>query len=328
MLAREGAILNGGTVLCETPLLIPSFSSKGFPELKKILEFMREFITESILVSAYDEYYKHLSSKQLSFPRVIFLDSGGYEATVEHDLSEAYGQDYRPNKWTSKLHRDVLNGWVATRPTVIVSFDSPRRHSVMEEQVDSAIKLKGQYPQHAHEILIKPEQRNGFIEVDSVRRVVSALGEFAAIGLTERELDSKLITKMEKIAQIRRLLDRHGIKAPIHIFGSLDTFTTPLFFLAGAEIFDGLTWLRFGYHEGQTIYKQNYGAMCLVNGTLKDAKELSHAMWKDNYYYLESLRDQMRTFVRSGHYDQFAGIGDQLRQVAQTLESRLRSEEE
>ncbi len=113
---------------------------------------------------------------------------------------------------------------------------------------------------------------------------------------------------MEKIALVRRLLDRHNINSPIHIFGSLDTFLTPLFFLAGAEIFDGLTWLRFGYYDGQTVYKQNYGAMCGINGILKDARELSHAMWKDNYYYLESLRDQMRNFARSGKYEHFGKI--------------------
>ena len=73
MLAREGAVFNGDKVLCRTPLLIPSFSSKGFPELKKILAMMGEFITESVLVSAYDEHYKfleiqktHISFRNLS----------------------------------------------------------------------------------------------------------------------------------------------------------------------------------------------------------------------------------------------------------------------
>jgi len=103
----------------------------------------------------------------------------------------------------------------------------------------------------------------------------------------------------------------------------LDTFSTPLSFLSGAEIFDGLTWLRFGYHEGQTVYRQNYGAMRGSNGILKDARELSHAMWKDNHYYLESLRDQMRNFVHSGNYETFEHIGDQLKHAVQQLESRV-----
>lgn len=323
MLAREGTIRNGDTILCRTPLLVPSFSSKGFPELRKILDLMSEFITESALVSAYDEHYGHIKSKALTFPSVIFLDSGGYEARVEHDLSEAYGQDYRPSKWTLKQHQQVLDGWSAPRPTIVISFDSPRRHSVIEKQIESALQLKAKYPNFVHEFLIKPEKNNELIKVDAVERVVGSLHQFAAIGVTEREIDNKLIGRMEKIAHIRRLLDSDGVTAPLHIFGSLDTFSTPLYFLSGAEIFDGLTWLRFGYHEGQTVYRQNYGAMRGSNGILKDARELSHAMWKDNHYYLESLRDQMRNFVHSGNYETFEHIGDQLKHAVQQLESRV-----
>lgn len=306
-------------MLCLTPLLIPSFSSKGFPELRKILAMMGEFITDSVLVSAYDEHYKFLTSRKLTFPSLIFLDSGGYEARVEHDLSESYGQDYRPKKWTSKQHRAVLDGWSASQPAVAISFDSPRRHSKIERQLDAALRLKARYPQFVHEFLLKPERKGEFIEVSSIERVVAQLREFSILGLTEQELDTKLISKMEKIAMVRTLLDNHNIKSPIHIFGGLDTFLTPLFFLAGAEIFDGLTWLRFGYYEGQTVYRQNYGAMCGANGILKDARELSHAMWKDNYYYLESLRDQMRNFVRSRNYEHFGKIGHQLERAFQQL---------
>ena len=51
------------------------------------------------------------------------------------------------------------------------------------------------------------------------------------------------------------------METPIHVFGSLDTVTTPMYFLAGADIFDGLTWLRFAFHGGYTVYKHNYGAL-------------------------------------------------------------------
>ena len=216
-----------------------------------------------------------------------------------------------------------MDAWSPTQSAVAITFDSPHRHSRIERQIDAALKLKARYPQFVHELLIKPEKKGEFINLESVERVITQLRDFPVIGLTEQELDTKLIAKMEKIAVIRRLLDKNNIKSPIHIFGSLDTFVTPLFFLAGAEIFDGLTWLRFGYFEGQTVYRQNYGAMCGANGILKSAQELSHAMWKDNYYYLESLRDQMRNFARSGKYEHFGKIGGQLQHAVQQMESRL-----
>ncbi len=49
---------------------------------------------------------------------------------------------------------------------------------------------------------------------------------------------------MQNIAKLRKALDKAGLNIPLHVFGSLDTVTTPLYFLAGADIFDGLTWLR------------------------------------------------------------------------------------
>ena len=55
---------------------------------------------------------------------------------------------------------------------------------------------------------------------------------------------------MKNIAQIRRALDGVGLDTPLHVFGSLDTVTTPMYFMAGADIFDGLTWLRFAFYNG------------------------------------------------------------------------------
>lgn len=323
MLAREGSVVHKGGVLFQTPLLVPSFSSKGFPEMKKIMRVMQEFITDAVLVSAYDIHYKHLMAKALTFPSVIFLDSGGYEARVEHDLSEAYGEDYRPRKWTMKDHRNVLEAWNGAVPTVMVSYDSPRRHSSIERQIAAAKRLARDFPNSLHEFLVKPEPGNDFVELSAVRAIVGEIGEFPIIGFTERELDQRIIGRMEKIANVRRILDNAGISSPIHVFGSLDTYSTVLYFLSGAEIFDGLTWLRFGFHGGQTIYRQNYGALCGENGILKNERELSHAMWKDNYYYLEALRDQMRGYVRSRGSKGFEHIGAQAESTLHQLESRM-----
>lgn len=54
MFARRSKIHMGSQVVAETPLMLPSFSSKGFPQIAKIMKLMGEFITGPILVSAYD----------------------------------------------------------------------------------------------------------------------------------------------------------------------------------------------------------------------------------------------------------------------------------
>ena len=128
---------------------------------------------------------------------------------------------------------------------------------------------------------------------------------------------------MEKLARMRRSFDENGIKSPIHVFGSLDSLSTVLYFLSGAEIFDGLTWLRFGFHDGQTMYRQNYGAIKGQNGILKSARELSHAMWKDNYYYLESLSAQMRNYARTQDCKSFDHISAHIEEAVHQLQSRV-----
>ena len=42
-------------------------------------------------------------------------------------------------------------------------------------------------------------------------------------------------------------LDDAGVGIPIHVFGSLDPLISPIYWLAGAEIFDGLTWINMAY---------------------------------------------------------------------------------
>src|SRR5437762_14241497 len=87
LVGRRSVNLHGRKVI-ETPLLIPSFSSKGFPEVKQLIDVMAQYITESTLVSAYDIHHGFIK-RHYSFCDVIFLDSGGYEAALDFDLSEA-----------------------------------------------------------------------------------------------------------------------------------------------------------------------------------------------------------------------------------------------
>jgi len=54
MLAGVRDIKINGQKIAETPAIIPSFSSKGFPEVRKIIEVLSESIVETgILISAY-----------------------------------------------------------------------------------------------------------------------------------------------------------------------------------------------------------------------------------------------------------------------------------
>ena len=57
MLAKRRGFYRDGKEVIRTPLLLPSFSSKGFPEVKEIILATSERIEGPCLVSAYDLYH-------------------------------------------------------------------------------------------------------------------------------------------------------------------------------------------------------------------------------------------------------------------------------
>jgi len=124
MLAKRRSISLNGTEIERTPLLVPSFSSKGFPEVSKIIETTEQVIEGPILVSAFDLHYKEISPP-FDFSPLIFLDSGGYEASKSAELSDFGEHDHRPQKWTQDMHEKVLAGRKPSVPTVLISYDHP-----------------------------------------------------------------------------------------------------------------------------------------------------------------------------------------------------------
>jgi hypothetical protein len=112
-----------------TPLLVPSFSSKGFPLTRqngktwvaRTLETTSEWLTERMLISAYDIFHAQIPTPRrlLSIPELTFIDSGGYEAGYDEDLSAVTTKDHRPKAWSSGNLKKVLY-WFGVNATVLV----------------------------------------------------------------------------------------------------------------------------------------------------------------------------------------------------------------
>ena len=109
------------------------------------MNLMNEFITSPVLVSAYDIHYRNIPQK-ITFSELLFLDSGGYEARIEHDLSEAYGNLHKPKTWNKRLHEKVIANWKSVWPTVAVSFDSPTQFHSLSQQIKNAHELRNDFP--------------------------------------------------------------------------------------------------------------------------------------------------------------------------------------
>jgi len=80
---------------------------------------------------------------------------------------------------------------------------------------------------------------------------------------------------------------------------------------------------RSAYHEGTTLYYQNYGVIRDSAGLRRSTQEQYHEMWRSNYYYLEKLRTQMINFERTGDLNHFGVIQLQVRDALTQLQGTV-----
>jgi hypothetical protein len=316
MLARSTKLHHPLGVTIETPLLVPSFSSKGFgssnereSEVRNIFNVVSEYLTDSMLISAYDLAYGNLDPVKSAITEITIVDSGGYEISDIHDPSAIFRQPVNPRDWRLENLQEVYDEWAPHIPAVFVSFDRPDERKPLKEQIDEAKKLFARYPQQLNTLLVKPETKTQHsVQIKNVIANVEELNSFDIVGITEDELGNSILKRMQNISLMRLAMDDAGVSVPLHVYGSLDPLTTVLYFLAGAEVFDGLTWLRFGYANGFACYRANYGVKSIGIDRLDDFVKAK--TMRDNLSYLVELNHQMHKFLLNGDFARF-GINEE-----------------
>jgi hypothetical protein len=237
-----------------TPLLVPSFSSRGFPNVGGIHRLLRDYLFDSSLVSAYDLFRGVLFQPEVFATEVLFVDSGGYEARAFVDVTEPYLDERVGLEWTLESYQRTLESLVSFSRLIMVSFDFAAP-APLSDQIHLAQALFQHYPNIASDFLCKPTSSDAsFVDTKEVVAAVNELESFDVIGFTEKELGDTALDRCRSLMQFRSELHRHGRETPIHVFGCLDPITILAYFLCGADIFDGLAWLRFAFSDGIPIY--------------------------------------------------------------------------
>ena len=163
----------GGTI--DLPLLVPSFSSKGFDfftdrqsKPKKIfssatnaLDDFGRYLKESYLLSAYDIYHKHFRRPNRFFhdTALILLDSGGYELNPEFDSSEPKITPIRKLDFTRDDYVNTLGALYEKHnkdPFVIANFDWGTKNQSFKHQIHDARTIFAKHPNWASNFLLKP----------------------------------------------------------------------------------------------------------------------------------------------------------------------------
>ena len=336
MLCRTSTIRHRDSgVSMTTPLLIPSFSSKGFAKSKKdgkseigrILATAGEFVTEVFLISAYDIYYEHLPrpSDLSCTPDLIFVDSGGYEISTDRDYSSVIDPLPHPEPWATEKLESVFDDWPEQIPAVFVSFDHPDDRKPFANQVADARKLFRNRRQHLTLLLLKPETKAQTTLKETIKSAianVAELGSFDIVGVTEKELGRTMLERMAQITSLRLAMNEADVKSPLHIFGALDPLSVCLYYIAGAEIFDGLTWLRYAYNDGLCIYTHNLG-VAKYGLHVSDDLVRSRAI-ADNYYALQSLQQRLLEFETTRSFGKLEPHSELLSSAYDSLRAKFR----
>jgi hypothetical protein len=109
-------------------------------------------------------------------------------------------------------------------------------------------------------------------------------------------LGRRIFDRIKRISELRKRLDDAGISVPIHVWGGLNPLLTPLFFFAGAEIFDGISWMRYAYQNGLAVERQSCAILKEIG--VEASQEATHAYAAlDNLTALDALATALQTWV-------------------------------
>ena len=173
--------------------------------------------------------------------------------------------------------------------------------------------------------MLKPETETQMTLKEVLKAAIAdagELGSFDIIGVTEKELGRSMLDRMAQIATLRRSMDEAEVTAPLHVFGALDPLSVCLYYISGAEIFDGLTWLRYGYEDGRCIYTHNLGVL-KYGIDVRDDLVKSRAL-AENCYHLQDLQRRLREFEDTKNFDKLTPHAKLLSDAFDSLKTRLK----
>ena len=285
------------------PLFVPSFSSKGNLFLPKgnkryvsdnydLVDVLGIRLAESYLLSAYDIYYGFVPENPSDWPetKYLFVDSGGYETNDSFDLSERNKFNYRVMPWNERMMQKVYERVCSTykfeNATIILSgFDQQKP---VDDQLERFALLQQQFPTTVIDQLVKITDSMDAIVNTLVRH--KNLQSIQILGFTERELGRTLNERLHNVIFVKKQLLEAGWNGCIHIFGGLEPSLMKLYYAAGADIFDGLSWQRIRYRGNSTLYNpSHYYAF---------ATEEENKLWMmmDNLAELQSVKNDLSLF--------------------------------
>ena len=298
-----------------TPLIAPSFSSRGFPHLSDIWEDFRHRLYGVCLMSAFDIASGYIPVGVPDMVNVAFLDSGLYETRVRKPGSYDLKVFPSPEDWTKEKYLKVVQNLGDQGYQILVNFDHV---GSLRDQIEMAIEDFSVASRSASDFLVKPASPGESVNVAKLTEFTGQLRQFSIVGVTAREAGDSLLERCRAIVMLRDLLNHAGLDTPIHVFGAIKPCEVVAYFLCGADIFDGLSWLRLSFRAHGTV-PIDETATEDMKWTLKD--EDLHAMQcTQNLTLLFRLQQAMQEYASEGCLETLKGEFPITRQAARIAE--------
>ena len=271
-----------------TPLIAPSFSSRGFPQVSELWKDLKYKLYGVCLASAFDIAEGHFPADLTGMVNLAIIDSGIYETD---DQLNGYGNPASDANWTRQRYCETVSSIDKATNLILVNFDQIGN---FEDQIEAAIADFSCAPDAAPDFLIKPEALEEPVNLAKLVRWSDKLEQFAVIGIAAREAGSSLLKRCRSIVMLRDMLEDAGLDMPIHVFGAITPYEVLTYYLCGADIFDGLNWLRLAYRDHASIPIEE-AAIEELKWNWTDA-DLLIGEWTHNLGLLSRLQQSLRHY--------------------------------
>ena len=289
----HGAIRQIRNVEVNTPLLAPSFSSAGFPNIGDVYHAVKHHLYGVCLVSALDIASGRIPQNIAEEINLVILDSGTYESNQNSSSDEAQSS-YANCNWSRDWYQQIASRCDPASNQILVNYDVP---GPLKDQIRWAQEDFSCAPHAAKDLLVKPETLNSQINIARLITYTQTMHKFDMIGLTARESGTSLLRRCRAIVTLRNALRGAGLEIPIHVFGAITPAEVLTYFFCGADVFDGLNWLRLSFRYDIPVPVEQLAFREYSAGVADN--ELRMTEWVANLNLLYRLQEALHLYTTS-----------------------------
>ena len=198
----------------DTPMLVPSFSSCGFPWIGEIYGEMMDKLYGVCLVSAFDLASGSIPAGAHTGSNVQVVDSGTYEG---RKLAAGWGgRDMSAGKalWSRERYLEIVSGLDGDANVILVNYDG---YDPLNVQVPRASDDFCHAPNAARDFPVKPEAPARLLNIAGLAQHADELDQFDIIGVTSREAGNSLSQRCRTLVLLRDTLDDANLGLPIYV---------------------------------------------------------------------------------------------------------------